>query len=92
MELPNADIDLFSHELKHSFQFEVGEISLGFSIGATGPAFLLDKTDEAAGYERQSLLVVFRQDQILLKVYPLNMRVYLMIREVLVIMLRYRLI
>lgn len=45
---------LFAHELLHAYQFENGEISLGAS-GERGQPFLLDKTDEVAGYARQGL-------------------------------------
>ncbi|MGE0773082.1 MAG: DUF6443 domain-containing protein [Cyclobacteriaceae bacterium] len=50
----NAGLGLFAHELKHGYQFETGQISLG-SQGRLGAPFLLDKHDEVAGYQRQAL-------------------------------------
>lgn len=46
-------IGLMSHELKHAYQFEVGEISFGRFI--TGEPFY-DQTDEIAAYHRQKLI------------------------------------
>jgi len=51
---PNAGIALFAHELKHGYQFETGQTSFG-PLGSGGPAFLLDKHDEVASYQRQAL-------------------------------------
>jgi len=51
---PTAGLNLFAHELLHGYQFETGLISLT-SLGASAPLFLLDKTDEKAGYLRQGL-------------------------------------
>ena len=45
---------MFAHELKHAYQFETGEASLG-QKGGTGFSFLLDKNDELSGYKRQGL-------------------------------------
>lgn len=56
IQIPGSgEVALLAHELKHGFQFETGELSLGFGSGALGKGFLLDATDEAAAYERQSL-------------------------------------
>ncbi|GET29104.1 RHS repeat-associated core domain-containing protein [Prolixibacter sp. SD074] len=49
---PGAGLGLFAHELLHGYQFETGQISLG-AAGAKGYSFLLDKTNEVAGYARQ---------------------------------------
>ncbi|HEU5292147.1 MAG TPA: LamG-like jellyroll fold domain-containing protein [Cyclobacteriaceae bacterium] len=49
-----SGVGQFAHELKHGYQFETGEISLG-SIGGLGSSFLLDKHDEVAGYQQQAL-------------------------------------
>jgi len=50
-----AGLGLFAHELLHSYQFERGQISLGDISNSTAPGFLLDKTDELAGFTRQGL-------------------------------------
>lgn len=50
-----SSLGTFSHELKHGYQFETGQISLGSLTGRLGAPFLLDKHDEVAGYQRQSL-------------------------------------
>jgi RHS repeat-associated protein len=50
----NAGLAMFAHELKHAYQFDVGQISLG-SLGGLGAPFLLDKHDEVVGYQRQAL-------------------------------------
>ncbi|MBD1261973.1 hypothetical protein HZY62_15325, partial [Maribacter polysiphoniae] len=46
-------LDLFAHELKHAYQFEIGEIS----FGPKRPDFIfgIDKQDELAGYQRGAL-------------------------------------
>ncbi|UOB16289.1 RHS repeat domain-containing protein [Abyssalbus ytuae] len=48
-----TDLGLFSHELKHAYQFEIGEIS----FGPKRPDFLfgIDKQDELEGYQRGAL-------------------------------------
>lgn len=51
---PGAGLNMFAHELLHGYQFDQGLISLG-APGATGGRFLLDKTDEMAGYQRQGM-------------------------------------
>ncbi len=52
--LPNgSDLAMFSHELKHGYQFETGESgSLTKDENEKGTTFLHDKTDEVAGYQR----------------------------------------
>jgi hypothetical protein len=48
-----ASLGRFAHELKHTYQFEIGEISLGPKIpGDQYPNFLHDKFDESAGFKR----------------------------------------
>ncbi|MEM9889173.1 MAG: RHS repeat-associated core domain-containing protein, partial [Bacteroidota bacterium] len=49
-----ASVELFAHELKHAYQFEIGEASYG-GLMEVAPIFLLDKQDELAGYQRQGL-------------------------------------
>ena len=51
----NAGLGMFAHELLHAYQFETGQISLGDASSPVGYSFLLDKTDELAGYTRQGL-------------------------------------
>lgn len=58
-------IELFAHELKHAYQFEVGEYSIGPNISRLDgyedfPNLLYDITDEYAAYERQNF---FREDK-----------------------------
>ncbi|KFF03856.1 RHS repeat domain-containing protein [Chryseobacterium luteum] len=51
----NAGMELLSHELRHAYQFEIGE--LGFitpELDKIGTQFLHDKTDEVDGYRRGS--------------------------------------
>jgi len=43
--------DLLSHELKHGYQFEIGELSLS-QLKGRNKSFLYDKTDEVEGYKR----------------------------------------
>jgi len=48
-------LELLSHELRHAYQFEIGE--LGFitpELDKIGTQFLHDKTDEVDGYRRGS--------------------------------------
>ena len=52
------NIGLFAHELKHVYQFEVGEYSIGKPIADKQyPNLLYDRTDEYAAYERQNLFI-----------------------------------
>ena len=44
----NGGLELFSHELKHAYQFEKGQLSIGSSI-------LYDKHDEIEAYQRGAL-------------------------------------
>ncbi len=51
----NAGMGLFAHELKHAYQFDQGQMSLG-SFGIKSPSyFLYDKQDEYEGYARQGM-------------------------------------
>lgn len=51
----NAGMGLFAHELKHAYQFDQGQMSLG-SFGIKSPSyFLYDKQDEHEGYARQGM-------------------------------------
>ncbi|MDR3024650.1 hypothetical protein [Chryseobacterium sp.] len=51
-----SDLAMFSHELKHGFQFEIGEGGgVTKSENDKGVTFLNDKTDEVAGYQRGKL-------------------------------------
>ncbi|WP_299460445.1 hypothetical protein [uncultured Microscilla sp.] len=51
----NEALAIFAHELKHAYQFEIGELS--FVQGDRGGAASLhDLVDELAGYERSRLL------------------------------------
>jgi RHS repeat-associated protein len=51
----NAGIRLFAHELKHAYQFDQGQMSLG-SFGIKSPSyFLYDKQDEYGAFARQGL-------------------------------------
>ena len=43
--------DLLGHELKHAYQFEIGELSISQEIG-DNKSFLYDKTDEVEAYKR----------------------------------------
>ena len=52
--LSKSSTGLLAHELLHAYQFEIGDISLG-ERSSRGKPFLLDKTDEVAGYRRQAL-------------------------------------
>lgn len=66
----NAKLDLFSHELKHAFQFEIGET--GFLTRESfekGIDFLHDKTDEVNGYNRG---VLFGGDSYGIKNLPIE--------------------
>ena len=47
-------LSLFAHELKHAYQFETGEASLG-ERGGRGFSFLLDKHDELESHNREAL-------------------------------------
>jgi hypothetical protein len=47
----NGSIGLFSHELKHAYQFETGELSLRYK----GFNLLYDKHDEVAAYNRGAM-------------------------------------
>jgi RHS repeat-associated protein len=49
-----AGLGLFAHELKHAYQFDIGQTSLSYG-GVAVPLFLHDKQDEVEGYMRQSL-------------------------------------
>ena len=52
------NIGLFAHELKHAYQFEVGEYSIGKPIADKQyPNLLYDRTDEYAAHERQNLFI-----------------------------------
>jgi len=51
---PGAGLGLFSHELRHAYQFDQGLASFG-APQTMGGSFLLDKTDELAGYMRQGM-------------------------------------
>lgn len=50
-----SGLSLFAHELLHGYQFETGQISLGSGLSSSAPSFLLDKTDEVAGFARQGM-------------------------------------
>ncbi len=56
-----TDLGLFSHELKHMYQFETGEISLGLTKNNGGTFFkdnnllFYDLSDEVAAYQRGAL-------------------------------------
>jgi hypothetical protein len=52
MEYEFGDYDAMSHEMKHGYQFEVGDISFSRS-GGYGAVY--DYTDEAAAWKRGSL-------------------------------------
>jgi hypothetical protein len=54
----NGGLDLFSHEMKHAYQFETGAFSTGYMRNGT-PFY--DKTDEWEGYSRG---VLFGGDRI----------------------------
>jgi len=48
-----AGLSMFSHELKHAYQFETGEYSVGPALpGDNNQNFLYDKTDEVDAYDR----------------------------------------
>ncbi len=53
----NGGMGLFSHELKHAYQFETGAMSMATVRGV--PSILHDKSDEYEGYARGSM---FRGD------------------------------
>lgn len=50
-----AGVDFFAHELKHAYQFESGEYSVGPEVSGDNKNFLYDKTDEVAAYNRGGL-------------------------------------
>lgn len=51
----NGGMEIFSHELRHAYQFEIGESSfLTRELFARKGQFLHDKTDEVDGYRRGS--------------------------------------
>jgi hypothetical protein len=56
-----TDLGLFSHELKHMYQFETGELSLGLTKNKGGVSFkdknllFYDLSDEVAAYQRGAL-------------------------------------
>ena len=51
----STSLGLLAHELRHAYQFEIGESSLGSLNAKEGTGFLHDKHDELAGYQRQGL-------------------------------------
>ncbi|MDH6254464.1 hypothetical protein M2347_004191 [Chryseobacterium sp. H1D6B] len=57
----NSSLDLFAHELKHMYQFEIGEISLGLTESGgnanliKGNLLFYDLTDEFEAYKRGDL-------------------------------------
>ncbi len=54
--MPNNDMGMLAHELKHAYQFETGEYSIGPQLsGFPYSNLLYDKTDEVAGYARGSI-------------------------------------
>jgi hypothetical protein len=54
--MPDDDMKLFSHELKHAFQFETGSYSIGPRMGNVPYTNLLyDKHDELEGFKRGEL-------------------------------------
>ncbi len=53
MRYNRGDFDSLSHELKHGFQFSIGEIS--FSPSGKGGGYLYDLPDEQASWKRGSL-------------------------------------
>ncbi|MCB0685309.1 MAG: hypothetical protein KDC53_02255 [Saprospiraceae bacterium] len=56
--IPNgADVSLIAHELKHAYQFETGQYSVGPRIPGEKLYwnFLYDKHDEVSGYQRGSI-------------------------------------
>jgi len=48
-------VSMFAHELKHAYQFEIGEYSVGPEVSGAHRNFLYDKHDEVAGYNRGAL-------------------------------------
>jgi RHS repeat-associated protein len=51
--MPSSNLGLLSHELKHAFQFENGEYSVGPALsGVSYSNLLYDKGDEVSGYKR----------------------------------------
>ncbi len=51
--MPNSDLGLLSHELKHAYQFETGQYSVGPALsGVPYSNLLYDRSDEVAGYQR----------------------------------------
>jgi RHS repeat-associated protein len=73
--LGDQSIGLVGHELKHAYQFEIGEIS--FRTDGTGFGSLYDISDETAAYNRERLLgtgVQFIQTpNAIVNGYPLKM-------------------
>ena len=57
MSVPSSGgLGLLSHELKHAYQFETGEFSVGPPIRGVPYSLLLnDKTDEVAAYARGAM-------------------------------------
>lgn len=48
-------LSMLAHELKHAYQFEIGEYSIGPEVSGANRNFLYDKHDEVAGYDRGAL-------------------------------------
>ncbi len=56
MILPSSGgLELFSHELKHAYQFETGAYSVGPELAGPNKNLLYDKYDEVEAYNRGSL-------------------------------------
>jgi len=54
--LPKSnDIGFIAHELKHAYQFEKGEYSLGPELEGDYSNFLYDRTDEISAFKRGSM-------------------------------------
>jgi RHS repeat-associated protein len=54
--MPSSNMGLFSHELKHAYQFETGNFSVGPEIsGVAHKNLLYDKHDELEGYARGAI-------------------------------------
>ena len=71
----DKSIGLIGHELKHAYQFEIGEIS--FRIDGKGFGSLYDISDETAAYNRERLLATgiqfIQSPDKIVNGYPLKM-------------------
>lgn len=53
--IPNKALELLAHELKHAYQFEIGEYSVGPDLSNRGGNLFYDKHDEVEAFARGSL-------------------------------------